>query len=132
MKMILYVIAVLWTSVLQGCQEDAPEISCTEGVLLGPVCPFGAGYLGYSVFIKENATNAISYSDSVLGDGFIIAVLGLPQSYQNQSRTNIYFKARVANPDEIESSLPRTANCVQPPLFVIEEIKSECAPSSTD
>ncbi len=132
MKTLFSLLVILGTIFFLSCEEDVQEFPCTEGMILGPVCPFGAGYLGYSVFVSDSVPGAIRHIDALVGGGFIMAVLDLPQSYRDQSRVTVYFTARRATLDEIGNPDPRTANCVQPPLFVIEKMKSSCTPRASD
>ena len=131
MKRTFSILAILCAITL-SCKKDVHDSPCTEGVVLGPVCPNGTGFLGYSVFVSGSLPGATSYSDSLLGSGFVLAVLNIPQSYLDQPRSAIYFTARQATPEEIGDLTPHTANCDQPPLFIIENVRDDCAPQPFD
>ena len=128
MKRTFSILAILCAITL-SCEQDDQGTQCIEGVVLSPVCPNGTGFLGYSVFVSGSLPGATSYFDSLLGNGFVLAVLNIPQSYLDEPRSAIYFTARQATLEEIGDLTPHTANCDQPPLFVIEELKNDCTPS---
>lgn len=110
----------------QSCEEDAPDSTCIEGTVLGPVCPFGAGYLGYTIQVKDSLFGAFKHYDSTSSYGYILAALNLPEPYRNQQGQKIFFTARKATPEETDDLKPQTANCIQPPIIVIESVKSTC------
>lgn len=130
MKKYVLILIVIAGILFQQCEEDAQELPCIEGTILGPVCPFGAGYLGYNIFINDSIPGAIRHYDDTSGEGFVVAALNLPESYRNQTGLKIFFTAREATPEEIGLPDPQTANCVQPPLITIERVKSSCTSGS--
>jgi hypothetical protein len=124
--------AALLFSLVLSCKSDKSASPCIEAEVLEPNCPPPGAY-GYPIqIISKTNLQTIAWTEANgVTHQNVVSALYVPKEYQVEGK-RIYINARMATPQESAALGARTANCLEPPLVIIEGIADSGCPPVSD